>query len=83
MVVNLAPNQIVPKGTVARLRRSTVMEQRAARYRSKVAECERRTVLANDPTVRAEYADLARQWRELAQQIDGLSNLATTILKSQ
>jgi hypothetical protein len=42
------------------------MESKAAEYVAKADECERHAVAAHDRVVRAQYRDIAQQWRELA-----------------
>ena len=42
----------------------------ANRYRAKAAECEQKAQEATDPEVKRNYAKLARQWRELAEQVE-------------
>ncbi len=44
------------------------MPSRSETYRAKAAECEQKARLARDPRVESDYADMARQWRELAEQ---------------
>ena len=52
------------------------MSERAERCRKKAIECERGAVLATDPAVRLIYADLARQWRDMAEQAEDLERQA-------
>jgi hypothetical protein len=46
------------------------MESRAEQYRRKAAECVQIAARALEPRIKQQYEDLARQWLELAQQID-------------
>jgi hypothetical protein len=50
--------------------REIVVLPSANRYRAKAAECEQKAKEATDPEVNRDYAELARQWRELAEQIE-------------
>jgi hypothetical protein len=42
----------------------------AEEYLLKAEECERKAAQVNDPAIKADFADLARQWRELAKQAE-------------
>jgi hypothetical protein len=42
-------------------------------YRAKAAECDQHAASIRDANVRAQYQELARQWRELARQADQTS----------
>jgi hypothetical protein len=44
------------------------MSERVDACRRHAAECERAAIIATDTAVRLMYLDLARQWREMAQQ---------------
>ena len=44
--------------------------KQADEYRARAADCERRAAQARDAVVRKDYAEMARQWREMAAQID-------------
>lgn len=49
------------------------MGERAEHYRAKVTECERAAQTApTDQPIAKSYSDLARQWRELARQVEML-----------
>jgi hypothetical protein len=39
-------------------------------YRAKAAECDQRAASIRDTEVKAHYQELARQWREMANQIE-------------
>jgi hypothetical protein len=45
---------------------------RAERYRAKAAECERLASKTRDLFVQSSLADVAAQWRELAEQVEWL-----------
>ena len=45
---------------------------RAQACLARAAECERGAVLATEPNIRTTYSDLAKQWRDLAAQIEAL-----------
>jgi hypothetical protein len=47
-------------------------ETRAARFRAKAAECEQASTLASDRNVKQTYLDMAKQWRDLAEQVEVL-----------
>jgi SAM domain (Sterile alpha motif) len=40
------------------------------RWRRQAAECERKAGLATDDTLRQTYADLAEQWRQMADKLN-------------
>jgi hypothetical protein len=42
----------------------------AGHYRTKAAECEQKAKKARDPEVKRDFFELARQWREVAEQIE-------------
>jgi hypothetical protein len=42
----------------------------AEECRSKAAECDREGELARDPTLKAAWLEMAKDWRALAAQID-------------
>jgi hypothetical protein len=46
------------------------MSQRVQRYRDKAEACERMAVQAKDPDVKASFDEVARQWRDLARQVE-------------
>jgi hypothetical protein len=46
------------------------MSPRAERYRAKAAECDRLASKARDLFVRSSLADVAAQWRELAERVE-------------
>jgi hypothetical protein len=46
------------------------MTTRPERYRAKARECEVAAQKAKDPDVTETYSELARGWRELAEQIE-------------
>ena len=48
------------------------MGKRAVAYRARADECEALAADASDPKIKATYADLAKQWRDLARQVDTL-----------
>lgn len=39
-------------------------------YRARAAQCERMAERNHDPTLKAQYLELARQWRDLAHQVE-------------
>ena len=59
-----APHQ----GTPTQFHRFAAMSERADACRRQAAECERAAIIATDLPVRLMYLDLARQWREMAEQ---------------
>jgi hypothetical protein len=50
------------------------MRERAEICRTKALECERAAVLATDEANRATLLDLARQWRDMAQDAEWLES---------
>jgi hypothetical protein len=52
------------------------MGARAQEYRAKAAECEAIATITADPKIKATYSDLAKQWRDLARQVDTLERPA-------
>src|SRR5262249_27212988 len=46
------------------------MAAKADEYRLKASDCELRARQANDPEIRWQFADMARQWREMAEPWD-------------
>jgi hypothetical protein len=46
------------------------VKSRADDYRDKARDCERQAGLAQDHSLRQIYLDLAKQWRDLAEQIE-------------
>jgi hypothetical protein len=46
------------------------MQAKALGYLLRADECERRAAAARDPEIRRQYEDLARQWREMAAQVE-------------
>jgi hypothetical protein len=47
--------------------------QKAEEYRARATECEYRAERMNDATVRADLRDLAKQWRQMAAQIEEIA----------
>ena len=48
------------------------MNEHAAACRRKALECERAAILATDVAGRLMYFDLAKQWRDMADQAEAL-----------
>jgi hypothetical protein len=48
-------------------------QKKALRFRENAAECDRQAKRASEPQVKAQFEDLARRWRELAQQAERLA----------
>ena len=46
------------------------MASKAEEYRAKAAECEQRAASIRDAEIKAHYHELARQWGEMANQIE-------------
>jgi len=46
------------------------MRLSAEDYRARAAQCERMAERNRDPTLKAQYLELASQWRDLAQQVE-------------
>ena len=44
------------------------MPSRQQLYQAKATECERQAAHAKEPSIRTGYLELARSWRELAEQ---------------
>ena len=49
-----------------------LLMKREEEYRARAAECEYRAEQVEDATVRAEFRDMAKQWRQMAAQIEEL-----------
>jgi hypothetical protein len=45
---------------------------RAEDYRARAGECDHRAECVNDPVVKAEFSEMAQQWRHMAEQIEQL-----------
>jgi hypothetical protein len=50
------------------------MESKAERFRAHATECERAAKATSHKVIKRDYLDIARQWRELARQIEGLEH---------
>jgi len=46
-----------------------MMQSRAEEFLEKAIECEERAKVTEQPDLRVHYMELARQWRELADQV--------------
>lgn len=46
------------------------MSERKEALLKRAAECERQAVLARDKAICSTYIELARQWRDMAQQVE-------------
>jgi hypothetical protein len=46
------------------------MDERAEACRKKAMECERMAMASSDAALRFMYLDLAKQWREMAEQAE-------------
>jgi hypothetical protein len=51
-------------------REGTMPPSRADYYRTKANECEQKAKKARDPVVKRDFFELARQWREVAEQVE-------------
>jgi hypothetical protein len=47
--------------------------EKAEQYRARASECDYRAERMEDATVRADLRDMARQWRQMAAQIEELA----------
>jgi hypothetical protein len=61
---------------------SWTVSSRAEEYRAHANECDRRAATARDPEVKSQFDELARQWREMANQIDRMFSGITRPLQS-
>jgi hypothetical protein len=59
-------------GTVRNFRRLDPMNDRVETCRRKAADCTRAAILATDKDTRLMLLDLAKQWREMAEQAEEL-----------
>jgi hypothetical protein len=50
------------------------MDSRASRYRDRALDCEEVAVVAETDSFRRELLEFARQWRELAKQVEFLDD---------
>jgi hypothetical protein len=48
-------------------------QKKAVRFRENAAECDRQAKRTSDPQVKAQFEELARRWRDLAQQTERLA----------
>lgn len=46
--------------------------EKAEEYRARATECDYRAEAANDAMIRTDFRDMARQWRQMADQIEQL-----------
>jgi hypothetical protein len=46
------------------------MVTRAQQYRAKAAECDQRAATTEHADIKEQFEELARQWRDMADQID-------------
>ena len=46
------------------------MISKADQYRTKAVECDKRVAVALDADIKEQFEDLARQWREMAKQVE-------------
>ena len=60
------------KERVAPLCRYAVMSERTEACRKKALQCEHGAIVATDMGARLMYLDMARQWREMAEQAEDL-----------
>jgi hypothetical protein len=59
------------------------MSEHAEHCRKKAAECERLAMLVTQDHLRKMYLDLARQWREMAQEAEILDRAARNLNRRQ
>jgi hypothetical protein len=57
-------------GTLSRFRRFDGMDTRTEACRKKAMECERMAMASSDASLRLMYLDLAKLWREMADQVE-------------
>jgi hypothetical protein len=50
--------------------KAAVLNPRVKQYLDKAEECERLAAQAQDPNVKAVFADIARLWRTMARQVE-------------
>jgi hypothetical protein len=55
---------------------------KAEQFRANADECERRASHSRDPRVKAQFMDLAGQWRRLAGRVENLANERASALKT-
>ena len=79
--VRLLVNKIAVQGLAPQHARWTVAS-RAEEYRGHANECDQRAATARNSEVRSQFEELARQWREMANQIDRMFSGITRPLQS-
>jgi hypothetical protein len=47
-----------------------IVVTRAQQYRAKAAECDQRAATTEHADIKEQFEELARQWRDMAEQID-------------
>ena len=50
--------------------KAAALDPRVKQYLDKAEECERLAAQAQDPNVKAVFADIARLWRTMARQVE-------------
>ena len=60
----------------------TLRTSRAERFRANAVECERQAVRSPDARLKAQFTDLASQWRYLAEQVERIAYDRGSALKT-
>ena len=68
---------------VARLCRFADMSERAEACRKKASQCEHAAIVATDMGARFMYLEIARQWRDMAEQAEDLDQRFTASRERQ
>ena len=56
------------------------MIDRGEHFRQKADECERLAATRSDPKLRASYVDMAKRWREMADQTEAMGRVVANIV---
>jgi hypothetical protein len=62
--------RIAKSGIMSHSILATAVTSKAEEYRAKAAECEQHAESIRDAYIKGHYQELARQWREMAEQIE-------------
>jgi len=64
------------------LRVRTLRPSNIERFRANADECERRASQSRDPQLKAQFMELAADWRHLAEQVESIAHDRESALKT-